>query len=133
MLGLDAQPVIDGKIDDSFLTDGISGSLDGEFYRQDKMTVLSGHLPSASATNELVLTPGEATAFHPALAVGDHMTWQFYRSALQANGLPSSVQPSLAQRVTFLVAAIVSVPPALGDQFDRRRRRSCHPLPPPGS
>ena len=118
LLGLDAQPVIDGKIDDSFLTDGISGSLDGEFYRQDKMTVLSGHLPSASATNELVLTPSEASAFHPALAVGDHMTWQFYRSPLQANGLPSSVQPSPAQRVTFLVAAIVSVPPALGDQFD---------------
>jgi hypothetical protein len=117
-IGLNAQPVIDGKIDDSFLTDAISGSLDGEFYRQDKMTVLSGHLPPASATNELVLTPSAAAAFHPALAVGDHMTWQFYRSPLQANGLPANAQPRPAQRVTFLVAAIAEVPPALADQFD---------------
>jgi hypothetical protein len=34
-----------GKIDDSFLTDGIAGSLDGEFYRDDKLTVLAGRLP----------------------------------------------------------------------------------------
>ncbi len=118
-LGLNAQPVIDGKIDDSFLTDAISGSLDGEFYRQDKLTVLSGHLPPADATDELILTPSAAAEFHPALAVGDHMTWQFYRSPLQADGLPSSAQPRPAQRVTFLVAAIAQVPPALVDQFDQ--------------
>ena len=43
-------PVIDGKLDDSFLTDGIRGGMDGEFYRQDRLTVLAGRLPPPSAT-----------------------------------------------------------------------------------
>ena len=46
-LGLNATPVIDGKPDDSFLTDAVAGSLDGEYFRQDKVTVLAGHLPPA--------------------------------------------------------------------------------------
>jgi len=113
-LGLNGQPVIDGKIDDSFLTDGIAGSLDGEFYRQDKLTVLAGRLPPPSATGEIVLTPGMASAFH--LAVGDHMTWEFYR-IVPVNGVPDG--PSRpAGRATFLVAAIADMPPALTDQFD---------------
>jgi len=49
-LGLNAQPVIGGKVDDSFLTDALTGSLDGEFYRQDKLTVLAGRLPPSNAT-----------------------------------------------------------------------------------
>jgi len=28
--------------DDAFLTNALTGSLDGEFYRQDKVTVLAG-------------------------------------------------------------------------------------------
>ena len=64
-IGLNAEPVIRGRRDDSFLTDAISGSLDGEFYRQDKLTVLAGHLPPAHATSELVLTPAMARTFPP--------------------------------------------------------------------
>jgi len=41
-LGLNAEPVIDGKIDPSFQTDAIAASLGGEYFRQDKMTVLAG-------------------------------------------------------------------------------------------
>ena len=66
-----------GKIDPNFQTDAIAGSLDGEFYRQDKLTVLAGKLPLASSTDELILTPRMAAAFH--LTVGDRMTWQFYK------------------------------------------------------
>jgi len=113
-LGLDAQPVVHGRIDDSFLTDALAGSLDGEFFRQDKLTVLAGRLPAASSTNEVVLTPSMASAFH--LAVGDRMTWQFYRAAL-IDGLPIG-QTYPAQRISFLVAAIADRPPALSDQFD---------------
>ena len=114
-IGLNAEPVIRGRRDDSFLTDAISGSLDGEFYRQDKLTVLAGHLPPAHATSELVLTPAMARTFH--LAVGDHMTWEFNQGKF-VNGLPTQAQPRPAGRVTFLVAAIADVPPALVDQFD---------------
>jgi hypothetical protein len=90
-LGLNGEPVIDGKIDDSFLTDGIQGSLDGEFYRQDRLTVLAGRLPPPGATDEMVLTPSMASTFH--LTVGDHMTWAFYQNVL-VNGLPTGSRRS---------------------------------------
>jgi hypothetical protein len=112
-LGLNGQPVINGKVDDSFLTDGIAGSLDGEFYRQDKLTVLAGRLPPPGATHQVVLTPGMASAFH--LSVGDHMTWAFSQNVL-VNGVPVGARP--AGRATFLVAAIADMAPALTDQFD---------------
>jgi hypothetical protein len=112
-LGLNGEPVIGGKLDDSFLTDGIQGSLDGEFYRQDRLTVLAGRLPPPGATDEMVLTPSMASTFH--LTVGDHMTWAFYQNVI-VNGLPTGSRP--AGRVTFLVAAIADMAPALTDQFD---------------
>jgi hypothetical protein len=113
-LGLNAQPVIDGKVDDSFLTDALQGSLDGEFYRQDKLTVLAGRLPPPSATDEVVLTPAMASTFH--LTVGDHMTWAFYQNVL-VNGIPTNASRP-AGRATFLVTAIADTAPALTDQFD---------------
>jgi len=54
-LGLTANPVIRGKVDPSFQTDGIAGSLDGEYFRQDKMTVLAGKLPALDAQEVPVL------------------------------------------------------------------------------
>lgn len=106
-IGLDAEPVKKGRIDPDFQTDAIAGSLDGEFYRQDKLTVLAGKLPPASSTDEVILTPQMAASFH--LTVGDRMTWQFYRE------LPDN-KP--ASRATFVVAAIADVSPALVDDFD---------------
>jgi hypothetical protein len=113
-LGLNGDPVIHGKIDDSFLTDNIDGSLAGEFYRQDKLTVLAGRLPPPSATDDVVLTPSMAGTFH--LAVGDHMTWEFYRNVV-VNGVPTGASRP-AGRVTFLVAAVADMAPALADQYD---------------
>jgi hypothetical protein len=113
-LGLNGDPVIHGKIDDSFLTDNIDGSLDGEFYRQDKLTVVAGRLPPPSATDDVVLTPSMASTFH--LAVGDRMTWDFYRN-LVVNGVPTGASRP-AGRVTFLVAAVADMAPALADQYD---------------
>jgi FtsX-like permease family len=114
-LGLNAQPVIDGKVDPSFQTDALAGSLDGEYFRQDKLTVLAGRLPRLDATNEMAISQPMAQHFH--LHPGDHMTWQFYRGKL-VNGLPTDAPPVPAQRSTFLVTAIVATPPALGDEFD---------------
>jgi hypothetical protein len=41
-VGLNALPVARGKIDDSFITDSIEGSVDGAGFTQDTMTVVSG-------------------------------------------------------------------------------------------
>jgi hypothetical protein len=108
-IGLDAAPVIKGKIDPAFRTAAIAGSLDGEFYRQDKLTVLAGKLPPASSTSEVILTPQLAARF--GLTVGDRMTWQFYRMTAQGAHIP-------ATQTTFTVAAIADVSPALVDDFD---------------
>ena len=41
-VGLNALPVVRGKIDDSFVTASIDGSVDGAGFAQDTMTVVSG-------------------------------------------------------------------------------------------
>jgi hypothetical protein len=114
-LGLSAMPVIDGKPDDSFLSGAAAGSLDGEYFRQDKVTVLAGHLPPAGATDEVVLTPGLARDF--GVGVGGHVTWEFSRGIFK-NGLPTDAPPVNAGRQSFVVAAIAAAPPVLGDEFD---------------
>ena len=114
-IGVGANPVIRGKVDDSFLTNALTGSLDGEFYRQDKVTVLAGKLPPPTAVGEIILTQSMADAFRrqgTQFRVGDRMTWQFYRQ------LPTSQSPIPAGRTTFRIAAIVNTSPALVDQFD---------------
>ncbi len=114
-IGLNAEPVIKGRIDPAFLTDAIAGSLDGEFYRQDKLTVIAGKLPPPSSTDQIILTPQMASSFN--LTVGDHMTWQFYQVPTR-DGLPENVSPRPVGRTTFVVAAIADVSPALVDTFD---------------
>jgi hypothetical protein len=114
-LGLNAAPVIHGKVDPSFVTDALTGSLDGEYFRQDKMTVLAGKVPALDATNEMAITRPMAQVFglHP----GDHMTWQFYRAALVDGVAAGAISP--AQHTTFLITGIVATPPALDDQMDQ--------------
>ncbi len=114
-IGVAANPVIGGKVDDAFLTNSLTGSLDGEFYRQDKVSVLAGTMPPPNATDEIALTQSMADAFRRQgvqFRVGDRMTWQLYRQTL------NSQVPVQAGRVTFRIAAIVVVSPALADQFD---------------
>jgi ABC-type lipoprotein release transport system permease subunit len=114
-LGLNATPIFNGKPDDSFQIDSVAGSLDGEYLRQDRVTVLSGHLPPPGATDEVVLTPELAQDF--GVGVGGHVTWQFSRQPFK-NGLPTDAPPVNAGPQTFTVAAIATAPPVLGDEFD---------------
>ncbi|HTA04109.1 MAG TPA: ABC transporter permease [Streptosporangiaceae bacterium] len=114
-IGVAANPVIRGKVDDAFLTNSLTGSLDGEFYRQDKLTVLAGTMPPPDATDEIVITQSMADDFRRQgvqFRVGDRMTWQLYR------GEATSSVPRPVGRATFRIAAIVVVSPALADQFD---------------
>ena len=109
-LGLAGNPVVHGRADDSFLTDALLGSLDGEYFRQDRMTVLAGRLPRLDATGEIALTPQLARFF--GTGVGGRVTYQFSRLNLRTG------TQTPAGYATFVVTAIVDVPPVLVDQFD---------------
>jgi hypothetical protein len=102
--------VVHGRVDDSFQADGLAGSLDGEYFRQDRVTVVAGRLPSPDATSEIMLTPQLARLF--GTWVGGRVTYQFTRMNLQTN------VATPAGRATFTVAAIADAPPVLTDQFD---------------
>jgi len=109
-LGLAGTPIVHGRVDDSFTASGLAGSLDGEYFRQDRVTVVAGRLPSVKATGEIVLTPQLAKTF--GTWVGGRVTYQFTRLNLRT-GVTTP-----AGRSTFVVAAIGDAPPVLGDQFD---------------
>ena len=104
--GLAANPVVRGRVDDSFLTDSVSSSVDRAFYRQDTLTVLSGRLPDPASSHQIALTPGIATLF--GVGVGGRVHYQLYDAETQ-KGLGTA---------SFRVSAIVDAPPALVDQFD---------------
>ena len=117
-LGLAANPVIHGRVDDSFLDDNLvgsysgAGSRDDDYFRQDRMTVVAGRLPRLGATSEIALTASMARKF--GVGVGGKVTWQFYRQTSQDAFKP-------AGRAAFLVTGIVDAPPVLVDQFDTAR------------
>jgi hypothetical protein len=116
-IGVAGDPVIRGKVDPGFQTNGLTGSLDGEFYKQDKVTVLAGKLPPPGAADEIMLTQSEADAFwqqyRVRFRVGDLMTWQLYA------GEPTSDAPiRKTEQVTYRIAAIVNISPALVDGYD---------------
>src|SRR5262249_59275276 len=55
-VGLNGNPVVDGKVSDGWLIDGLTGSLDGDGFRQDRMTVLAGRLPPPPGADARRLT-----------------------------------------------------------------------------
>src|SRR6266702_1784993 len=110
-IGMSGVPLVHGKPVNSFLVNGLNGSLDGEYFGQDRATVLAGRLPPQGSTSTVVLTPATAEAL--GTGVGGTVSYMF--------------QPVDAQRRpggkpftrSFRVAAIVSVPPALVDESDQ--------------
>jgi hypothetical protein len=106
-VGLNALPVVRGKIDDSFITDSIDGSVDGAGFAQDTMTVVSGKLPPQASTTGIVLSPEIAALF--GVGVGGRVTYAFLSGSQQ--------HPAMDYR-SFRVAAIAYTPPALVDQAD---------------
>jgi ABC-type lipoprotein release transport system permease subunit len=108
-VGLAGFPVIRGRVDDSFLGGNLVGSYNGDFFRQDRMTVVSGRLPRLDSASEIALSSAMARRF--GVGVGAKVTWQFDRL------LPSG-RVSPAGRSTFVVTAIVDIPPVLTGQYD---------------
>lgn len=116
-IGMDAYPVLGGRVDDAFQTNDVTGTLNSssfgaDGFSQDKMTVLAGRLPSTGSTNQVVLTPGIAARF--GVGVGSTVTYLFSNGRNPSPGIPR-VRPV---RRIFRVAAIVAVPPVLTDQSD---------------
>jgi len=109
-LGLSAYPVVHGRVDDSFTTEAVAGSLDGEYFRQDRVTVVAGRLPSLDSVSQIALTPGLARLF--GTGVGGRVTYQFTRLNLRTG------TEAVAGYATFKVTAIADPPLVLVDQFD---------------
>ncbi|MDX6334657.1 MAG: putative transport system permease protein [Streptosporangiaceae bacterium] len=115
-LGLNAEPVFHGRVDDSYLTNGLNGSVGslragGEFFGQDRMTVLAGQLPPPGSATEIVLTPGIARRF--GARVGGRVSYALRR--MDAAGQPAG---KMVVR-TYRVAAIADDPPVLVDDSDQ--------------
>ena len=108
-LGLEGNPVVHGRIDDSHLTNGLIGSYTGAYFRQDRMTVLAGRPPAVNATDQIALTPGIASLF--GVGVGGTVTYAFSNTFG-----PPGARPALH---SFKVTAIVDVPPVLVDRADQ--------------
>ncbi len=116
-LGLNANPVVHGRVDDSFLTDGLTGSFAGpgftaDGFGQDRMTVLAGRLPAIGSTDQVALTPAIAWTF--GVGVGGRVTYQVYHQN------PLTGQDVRTGRTTFRVTAIVDIPPVLTDASDQK-------------
>jgi len=110
-IGLSGVPLVRGKPDKSFLVNSLNGSLDGEYFSQDRATVLAGRLPPQGSTSTVVITPAIAKAF--GTGVGGTVSYQFtpVGPEQQPTGKPFTR--------SFRVAAIVEVPPALVDESDQ--------------
>jgi hypothetical protein len=109
-IGVNGYPVVHGKPDYSFETDSVNASLDGEYFSQDRATVLAGALPPAGSATTVVLTPATARMF--GTSVGGTVQYQFSRRTAQGQLVGKPFIRS------YRVAAIAEIPPALVDQSD---------------
>jgi hypothetical protein len=109
-LGLVGAPVIDGRVTWSFLASSLNASLSREWYQQDKLTVLSGHLVPETSTTDMMVTPAIERLL--GAHVGSTVTFAFYREGRAG-------QPAGAPKYrSFRLSAVVEVPPALVDEAD---------------
>jgi MacB-like periplasmic core domain len=109
-LGLLGAPVIHGHITWSFLASSLNGTLDREWYEQDRLTVLAGRLAPADSARDVMITPGIRRLL--GAHVGGKITYAFFREG--PTGLPSGRPVIRSYRLT----AVVDAPPALVDQAD---------------
>jgi hypothetical protein len=112
-IGLSGVPLARGKPVNSFLVNGLNGSLDGEYFSQDRATVLAGRLPPPGSTGTVVLTPAVAKAL--GTGVGGTVSYSF-----QPVG-PEQQPAGQPFTRSFRVAAIVEIPPALVDESDQEQ------------
>jgi putative ABC transport system permease protein len=103
-LGMDAYPVLGGRVVRDFRYTGVFGSLDGRFLTQDRATVIHGRLPHENATHELALSPRLAIRF--GAGVGDEVKYRFEKDS------------KVVGETVFRVVGIVRLPPVIVDEND---------------
>ncbi len=108
-VGLSALPVVHGHPDDAFLTNDLTGSVDGEYFRQDRVVPVAGKLPSPGSATDIVLAPRIARLF--GVGVGGRVTYDFL-----SHGPGGTTRQRLR---SYTVAAIGETPPVLVDQADQ--------------
>ncbi len=104
-VGLNAFPVVDGKVVRDFRYTGVFASLDGRFFTQDRATVVAGRLPHEDARTELALSPKVATRF--GVRVGDRINYRF-----------EATRSKRVDDTTFRIVGIVKLPPVVVDEND---------------
>ena len=109
-LGLIGAPVIHGHVHWSFLASSLNGTLNREWYQQDRLTVLAGKLAPADSAHDVMITPGISRLL--GVHVGGTITYAFFR--IGSTGEPSGPPVIRSYRLT----GVVTVPPALVDQAD---------------
>jgi hypothetical protein len=109
-VGLLGTPVLHGHLYWSWLASSLNGTLNREFYQQDRVTVLAGHMAPADSTRDVMITPGIRRLL--GVRLGGTVTYAFFREG--ADGAPSGPPVYRSYRLT----AVVDVPPALVDQAD---------------
>lgn len=74
-------------MDDSFPDNNLVGSFNGDYFRQDRMTVLAGRLPRLDSTSGIALNQAMARQF--GVGMGGKVTWQFSRLLPSGKSLPA--------------------------------------------
>ncbi len=101
--GMNAYPVVDGRIVRDFRYTGVFGSLDGRFFTQDRATVIHGRMPALDATRDIALST--RLADHFGVGVGDHITYRF-----------ESQKGKRLGQANYRVTAVVKLPPVVVDE-----------------
>src|ERR1700729_4353442 len=76
-VGLLGTPVLHGHLYWSWLASSLNGTLDREFYQQDRVTVLAGRMAPADSTREVMITPGIRRLL--GVRLGGTVTYAFFR------------------------------------------------------
>jgi hypothetical protein len=92
----------------------VTGSVDGLYFNQDRVTVVQGRMANPSRANEIMMTVGAARALD--LRVGQTVTWGTYTSS-QFESAGASTPPALHERLT-LVGTVVLNSAVVQDEID---------------
>jgi len=84
----------------------VYGSVDGEFFNQDRATVVHGRMADPHKANEIVMTVAAAQAL--GLHVGETAPWGTYANSQSSSGSGPPPQPYLRQRLTLVGTVVLN-------------------------
>lgn len=84
----------------------VYGSVDGEFFNQDRATVVQGRMADPGKANEIVMSVGAAHAL--GLHVGQTVEWGAYANSQPSSGGGPSGQPFLRRRLTLVGTVVLN-------------------------